>query len=126
VLSPARRSIAVTGVVQGVGFRPFVHSLASRLGLSGFVLNRAGSVMIEVEGETPAVDAFVGELRASPPPLAHIAEIVCGELEPRGGSEFRIEPSEAREAGAVQVSPDVTTCSDCLRELADPADRRYC
>ena len=70
-----RRAIAVTGIVQGVGFRPFVHDLANRLGLIGFVRNQSGSVLIEVEGEPDSLDRFVGELTASPPPLARIDDV---------------------------------------------------
>ncbi|MCA1828413.1 MAG: carbamoyltransferase HypF [Myxococcales bacterium] len=120
-----RTAIEVSGVVQGVGFRPFVHSLASRFGLGGFVRNCTGRVVIEVEGDAPAVDAFVGELRERPPPLARIEAIAWGEVQSRGESEFHIEPSEAREGGAVFISPDVATCADCLRELDDPDDRRF-
>src|SRR5207253_6620775 len=106
MLSPARRSIAVTGVVQGVGFRPYVHSLASRLGLSGFVRNRAGGVIIEVEGAADALDRFVSELRGRPPPLARIEELSCEERQPRGEAGFRIDPSESRPGGTAFISPD--------------------
>src|SRR5438105_1199750 len=125
MLSPARRSIAVTGVVQGVGFRPFVHSLASRLGLAGFVRNRAGGVIIEVEGAADALDRFVIELRGRPPPLARIEELCCEDKQPRGEAGFRIDASESRPGGTVFISPDVATCPDCLRELDDPGDRRH-
>src|SRR5438128_6403720 len=125
MLSPARRSIAVTGVVQGVGFRPFVHSLASRLGLRGFVRNRAGGVIIEVEGAADALDRFVIELRGRPPPLARIEELSCEDKQPRGEAGFRIDASESRPGGTVFISPDVATCPDCLRELDDPGDRRH-
>ena len=125
MLSSARRSIAVTGVVQGVGFRPYVHSLASRLGLAGFVRNRTGEVIIEVEGAADALDRFVSELRGRPPPLARIEELRCEERQPRGEAGFRIDPSESHQGGTVFISPDVATCPDCLRELDDPADRRH-
>src|SRR5438132_697254 len=125
MLSPARRSIAVTGVVQGVGFRPFVHSLASRLGLAGFVRNRAGGVIIEVEGAADALDRFVIELRGRPPPLARIEELCCEDKQPRGEAGFRIDASESRPGGTVFISPDVATCPDCLRELDDPGDHRH-
>src|SRR5439155_477286 len=125
MLSPARRSIAVTGVVQGAGFRPYVHSLASRLGLSGFVRNRAGGVIIEVEGAADALDRFVSELRGRPPPLAQIEELSCEERQPRGDAGFRIDASESRPGGTAFISPDVATCPDCLRELDDPGDRRH-
>jgi len=125
----ARRAITVSGTVQGVGFRPYVHGLASRFGLTGFVLNRTGEVIIEAEGPAASLDAFVAEIGRRPPPLARIDEVRC---EPRalvGDRSFRIEPSESgRESGPkrdVVLPPDVATCDDCLRELFDPADRRY-
>src|SRR5258706_13657295 len=121
----ARRSIAVEGVVQGVGFRPFVHGLASRLGLGGFVCNRAGGVLIEVEGESQALERFLEEVRQRPPPLARIEEITWVESPPRGEARFHIEESSAEPGGAVQISPDVATCEDCLREMLDPGDRRF-
>jgi hydrogenase maturation protein HypF len=121
----ARRSIAVEGVVQGVGFRPFVHGLASRLGLGGFVCNRAGGVLIEVEGESQALERFLEEVRQRPPPLARIEEITWLESPPRGEARFHIEESSAEPGGAVQISPDVATCEDCLREMLDPGDRRF-
>src|SRR5882724_7183249 len=120
-----RRSIAVEGVVQGVGFRPFVHGLASRLGLAGSVRNRAGGVLIEVEGERAALEQFLEEVRLRPPALARVDEVICSEQSPRGDHAFRIEDSEPQGPGAVVISPDVATCDDCLRELRDPADRRF-
>src|SRR2546423_12556486 len=120
-----RRSIAVEGVVQGVGFRPFVHGLASRLGLGGFVCNRAGGVLIEVEGENEALEQFLEEVRRGPPPLARIEEITWLESPPRGEERFHIEESTAAAGGAVRISPDVATCDQCLREMLDPADRRF-
>src|SRR5581483_6773192 len=119
-----RRAISVHGIVQGVGFRPFVHGLARRLGLRGFVRNRAGSVLIEVEGEPPRLDHFLRELATRPPPLAQIDQVSWQPQAPRGDVKFHIEASEAG-ADAVFISPDVATCADCLAELFDPADRRY-
>jgi hydrogenase maturation protein HypF len=120
----ARRSIEVTGVVQGVGFRPFVHGVASRLGLGGCVRNRAGTVHIEVEGAREALDRFLDELRSKPPSLARIDDLRVGEEPPRGESEFRIEDSDDG-AGEAMIPADAATCEDCLRELQDPADRRH-
>ncbi len=120
-----RRAIAVHGVVQGVGFRPFVHSLASRLELSGFVKNRAGSVLIEVEGDAPALDHFLTELATKPPPLARIDHLTWERRPLQGDRPFRIQPSEVDSPGPIFVSADVATCADCLAELFDPADRRY-
>jgi hydrogenase maturation protein HypF len=120
-----RRAIAIHGIVQGVGFRPFVHSLATRLHLRGLVRNRTGGVWIEVEGEAASLDHFLAELAASPPPLARIERLAWERQPPRGDPRFRIEASEADAAGPVFVSPDVATCADCLAELFDPADRHY-
>jgi len=120
-----RRIIAVHGVVQGVGFRPFVYGLAHRLDLHGFVKNQTGSVLIEVEGDTPSLDHFLTELAGKPPPLARIDSLTWECQQPRGASSFRIEPSEADAAGSIFVSPDVCTCADCLGDLFDPLDRRY-
>jgi hydrogenase maturation protein HypF len=120
-----RRAISVHGVIQGVGFRPFVYGLASRLQLSGFVKNQTGGVLIEVEGEGRSLDEFLNELSHHPPPLARIDRVQWERQEPRGEGEFRIAPSEAGTASPVFISPDVATCDVCLAELRNPADRRY-
>ena len=119
-----RRSIKVTGIVQGVGFRPFVFDLCKKLGLSGFVRNEAGGVLIEVEGECRSIDRFMSELTSNPPPLARIDQIQTLAEIPTGDRGFRIDASRVDSAGQVFISPDVATCDDCLRELFDPADRR--
>jgi hydrogenase maturation protein HypF len=117
-----RLRLEVTGAVQGVGFRPTVWRLARELGLAGFVRNSSAGVEIEVEGQRAA--EFAGALRAAPPPLARIAALAVSVVPARGDAGFRILPS--REAGAsTDLSPDIATCPDCLRELADPADRRH-
>jgi hydrogenase maturation protein HypF len=120
-----RRAISVQGIVQGVGFRPFVYSLAARLGLHGFVQNRTGTVLIEVEGETSVLDRFLTELSTLAPPLAQIDDIHWSAQSPRGDADFRIQPSEAGAAGQIFISPDIATCPDCLAELVDPTDPRY-
>ena len=124
-----RRAIAVSGIVQGVGFRPYVYGLASRLHLNGFIKNLTGGVLIEVEGEPGTLDDFLTELTAQPPPLAQIDAVHWSSRRPSGERSFRIEPSEADAAGAgagtVLIAPDVATCDDCLAELFDPRDRRY-
>ncbi len=120
-----RRAITVEGTVQGVGFRPFVYSLACRLELVGYVKNQAGRVFIEVQGESATLDRFLAELEASPPPLSRI-ETVAWEPRPTAqDSDFRIETSDGNAAGSIFISPDVATCDDCLAELLDPGDRRY-
>jgi hydrogenase maturation protein HypF len=120
-----RRAIEVRGIVQGVGFRPFVYGLAARHRLAGFVLNRAGAVVIEVEGDEPALDRFLAELAEQPPPLASIEAVSWNARPPRGEREFRIESSEHGDADDVFISPDAATCGDCLAELFDPANRRF-
>ena len=120
-----RLRLTISGIVQGVGFRPFLHRLANRLELGGWVRNTAGGVELELEGSGAALEAFQKALRDSPPPLAVIEEIRCEALEkPRGDTTFSILPSEAGE-GATLVSPDLAPCPACLSELADPRDRRY-
>src|ERR671936_1195016 len=119
-----RRQFRVGGIVQGVGFRPFVYSLARRHGLGGFVLNDGEGVVIEVEGVPEQLDAFVLDLREKAPALARIDSLVARPLAARGEREFAIAASEETGRSAL-IPPDVATCDDCLRELFDPADRRY-
>ena len=119
-----RRRFRVRGVVQGVGFRPFVYRLARRHGLTGFVLNDGAGVVIEAEGETPALEAFAESLRGEAPPLANVQTVEVTHLPSRGDAVFAIARSAAAGAGAA-VPPDIATCGECLRELFDPADRRY-
>jgi hydrogenase maturation protein HypF len=119
-----RHRYTVTGVVQGVGFRPFVHRIAAELGLSGFVGNAAGEVFVEVQGGADTVDAFAERLVAQAPPLARIAA-VADEARPLGAEAgFAIVPSRDG-AGVTPIPPDVALCGDCLHELFDPGDRRY-
>jgi len=119
-----RRAFVVRGIVQGVGFRPFVYGIAREHALGGFVLNDGEGVVIEVEGEASAVERFAQALVDGAPPLAQIDDVHTRSLEPRGETEFRIRASEARGSSAL-IPADVATCDDCLRELFDPADRRY-
>lgn len=120
----ARRRLRVTGVVQGVGFRPFVYNLASRLGLTGFVGNDTDGVFAEVEGDPAALDAFLRAVTEDAPPLAVVAEVHHEDLPPHGDVGFRIVDS-APGTGRTLVSPDLRTCDDCLAELRDPEDRRH-
>jgi len=121
----ARRQIRIRGVVQGVGFRPFVYNLARRMGLAGYVLNSSAGVVAEVEGAPAALDRFVESLRSEAPPLARIEEILVAEIDPLDERGFEIRESQAQEGEFVLVSPDVATCPDCLRDFTDPANRRY-
>jgi hydrogenase maturation protein HypF len=121
------RAIEVRGVVQGVGFRPFVWRLADELGLDGRVVNRAGQVEIEVAGPADAVEAFARRLATDAPPRARVEAVEVREtgrsIEP--GAGFTIDESEAVASTERLFPPDIATCDDCLRELFDPADRRY-
>ncbi|MDT0541673.1 MULTISPECIES: carbamoyltransferase HypF [Streptomyces] len=121
---PVRRLVAVGGVVQGVGFRPFVHALATELGLSGQVANGPAGARIEIEGGADAVAAFRHRLTADAPPLAEIVSVSISELPPTGRTGFVIVPSTTGR-GRTLVPPDSATCESCLTELADPADRRH-
>jgi hydrogenase maturation protein HypF len=119
-----RTEVRVEGTVQGVGFRPFVHGLATGLGLAGLVGNDAAGVFIEVEGDAGTVERFLSGLR-EPPPLAVVERISTRSLSPEGHSGFSIVGSDASGRRRALVSADSATCADCLRELRDPADRRY-
>lgn len=122
---PTRLRVRVEGIVQGVGFRPFVYGLAGELGLSGWVSNDTHGVIIEVEGRGGAVWSFRERLAAEAPPLAVIDAISHDRLEPVGDATFEIRQSQRTGRRQTLVSPDVGTCDDCLRELWDPSDRRY-
>lgn len=121
----ARQRVTVEGIVQGVGFRPFVYSLASSLGLGGFVLNESNGVVIEVEGTPARLEAFETGLRDAPPPLARIDRINVEAVTPQNASGFTIAVSRTAAARNTLIAPDAATCDNCLRELLDPADRRY-
>lgn len=120
-----RAAIEVRGVVQGVGFRPFVHALAARHQLVGFVRNRDGVVEVEVEGPHAAVDGFLRRLRIDAPPLARIEDVIHCERAPLGDREFRIVESAATAAAPAIVPPDVAACDACIAEVFDPRARRY-
>ncbi|MFJ2902582.1 carbamoyltransferase HypF [Streptomyces sp. NPDC087212] len=120
-----RRLFEVRGVVQGVGFRPFVYVTASGLGLTGSVGNTGAGVVVEVEGPPEAVTEFGRLVRAEPPPLAVVESVTVTELAPAGGSGFTIEDSSVSGRVRTLVSPDIATCDDCLAELRDPGDRRH-
>jgi len=125
VTSRVRTGIRVEGIVQGVGFRPFAHALARRFALAGLVGNDARGVFCEIEGDPAAVAGFLAALTREAPPLAMIERVETRELTPTGGTEFDIVPSEEGGDRQALISPDTATCADCLRELFDPADRRY-
>jgi hydrogenase maturation protein HypF len=122
--------IHVTGVVQGVGFRPFVYNLATELGISGWVLNSSAGVEIEAVGSPHVLDEFAERLRSEAPPLSRIERVTISDVpisraEYPTSNTFVIRHSEARPGEFQPISPDVAICDDCLRELFDPGDRRY-
>jgi hydrogenase maturation protein HypF len=119
------RRLLVNGIVQGVGFRPFVYQLARRHGLTGEVANTSTGVSIHVEGPVDRLNAFQDDISANPPPLAHVIEVVSRPEASLACTEFRIVHSRANASMSTLISPDVTVCDDCVRELFDPADRRY-
>jgi hydrogenase maturation protein HypF len=125
VAQPIRTAIRVEGIVQGVGFRPFVYALATGLGLSGFVGNDVDGVFVEVEGPSGAVTEFLRQLERDPPPLARIERVTATAVTPTGETSFAIAASGPPGPRRTLVSADTATCQDCLRELDDPADRRF-
>ncbi|HTS50254.1 MAG TPA: carbamoyltransferase HypF [Bryobacteraceae bacterium] len=123
--SIARRQIHIRGVVQGVGFRPFVFNLAQRLRLSGYVLNSSAGVVIEAEGSETELDQFVRALNRDAPPLAQIEDLAVTILGPAGYTSFVIRESLDEPGKLVPVSPDVATCDDCMRDFRTPSNRRH-
>ena len=119
-----RRRVQVTGLVQGVGFRPFVWREATALGLTGWVGNDDAGVLLEAEGPLPAVEALLAALRR-PPPLARVHSVGTTDLPPTGGRDFTVTASTSTGAARTLVAPDTATCDACLAELADPRDRRH-
>jgi len=115
----------VQGVVQGVGFRPFVYRLAMEERLAGFIGNDTDGVIIELEGLPAGIEAFLSRLTSETPPLARIDSIATADLQPTGETTFRIIASEVLGRVSTGIPADAATCSDCLRELLDPSDRRY-
>lgn len=117
--------VKVRGIVQGVGFRPFVYQLANRLNLKGWVRNTTAGVDIQLDGSQDALQNFVQSLRVEAPPLSHIDEIQVKRSSVNGFKEFAIQESRDIAEAFQPISPDVAICSDCLRELFDPNDRHF-
>ena len=111
--------------MQGVGFRPFIFRLAHSNTLAGWVLNGEEGVEIHLEGAEPAVDAFIRDLQAQPPPAARITSLDVRFAEPAGFKDFSIRESQSRARPSTRISPDLPVCEECLRELFDPSDPRY-
>ncbi|MCE5261915.1 MAG: carbamoyltransferase HypF [Deltaproteobacteria bacterium] len=122
-----RKRFLFEGIVQGVGFRPFIWRLANRNGLVGFVQNRSDGVAAEVEGPAGSVEAFLAEVKGELPPLADLVRITQSELAVKNSAEegFTIAQSDATAPRNTHISPDAATCEECIAELFDPADRRF-
>ncbi len=120
-----RLRIFVTGIVQGVGFRPFIYRLATREGLSGYVLNNSRGVEIEVEGPLQGVSHFVSSIVQEKPPQSRIDTISAHFTDIKNEERFTIRTSSSLEEKTALISPDIGICTDCLNELMDRADRRY-
>lgn len=123
--SVQRLRLLVNGIVQGVGFRPFVYNLAQRLNLSGFVSNSSRGVIIEIEGSENHIGQFLHDLQNQLPPLAEITGIRQQSLNPQFTEGFAIQPSQADRDNQTLIAPDMAICPDCLQELFDPQNRRY-
>jgi len=121
----ARQQLQVTGIVQGVGFRPFVYRLARRHHLSGWVCNTSRWVEIEIEGPPAALDAFISRLQQEAPILARIEAVISKKTRPQGGAGFAIRESRPLAAAEALIPADAATCDDCLADIADPHNRRY-
>src|SRR5262245_6637569 len=122
----ARMQILVRGIVQGVGFRPFIFSQAHSRSLRGTVLNNTSGVLIDVEGEASAINQFVEQIKLNPPPRSIVDAVECiDSLPPANYQDFSIVDSDSRGDLFVPVSADLATCDDCLKELFEPGNRRY-
>ena len=119
------KRICIGGVVQGVGFRPFVYRLAQRFRIRGLIFNTSSGVVIEAEGDEPSLREFVQTLQAEPPPLARLEEVSVVELPPASFETFEIAQSTPELGGFAFVPADTAVCDECYREVMDPADRRY-
>ena len=121
-----RLHMEIRGIVQGVGFRPFVHRLVTEYGLNGYIKNTSSGVELELEGERQALESFAAALPVRAPKLAVIEEIRPRYLEETVGYRgFAIRKSKTEAFRNTLISPDICICDDCLRELRDPGDRRY-
>lgn len=121
----SRVRIVLQGVVQGVGFRPFVYSLANEMNITGWVNNSSIGLCIEAESEKPVLDIFIARLHAEKPKLSHIYTEETTFLDPLGYSGFTIQESDDRLEPTVLILPDIATCDECLKEMSDPSNRRY-
>jgi hydrogenase maturation protein HypF len=124
-MPPLRKAIEVSGIVQGVGFRPFIYRLANQCALVGFIANTPSGVSIEVEGSPEKIDEFLQRLPKEVPPLAKLTALNHREIDLQGEQSFRIISTRLDRPAKTLISPDIAVCDDCLRELANPRDRRF-
>ena len=122
----SRIKISIRGAVQGIGFRPFIYRIAKELQLTGFVLNNSTGVHIEAEGGETAIRTFLLRIEKEKPALAIITSLEYSILDPIGYTEFTIKKSEDSNDVSALILPDISVCDDCLNEMLDPHDRRYC
>jgi hydrogenase maturation protein HypF len=125
VASIARLRVKVRGVVQGVGFRPFVYRLAHRYKLNGWVRNTSGNVTIEIEGQEANINQFLASLKSEAPPVARIQDIATETIAVKGDAGFSILESRAKAGEYQSISGDIATCTECLKEIFNPDNRRY-
>ncbi len=119
------KRLEINGIVQGVGFRPFIYQLAKQHGLNGEVANTATGVTLVLEGPEPRIQQFIDDLPRRKPPLAHIVDVVDQPVPVSGFTSFAIVKSRSSATRATLISPDVMVCADCLAEMRDPSDRRF-
>ncbi len=119
------RRVLIRGIVQGVGFRPFVFRAATRHGVCGWVLNGAAGVEVHAEGAAERIAAFLDELQSEPPAAARISHFDVSRVTPEGAASFQIRASHRDETPTALISPDLAVCADCLREVQDSGDRRH-
>lgn len=117
--------LTVEGIVQGVGFRPFIYNLASSFSLNGWVNNNSEGVYVDVEGSESSISEFIKKVKSNPPPLARIENIKVEEMPLANYSQFVIKKSEVTEEKITLISPDMATCKDCINDIHDPNNRRY-
>lgn len=120
-----RYTIKINGIVQGVGFRPFIYNLAIKYNLGGFVRNDSHGVEIDVQGENDSLNSFIRHIKVNPPPLAKIYEFFYNEQNPHTVRGFQIIESNSDIFNTTSISPDISICLDCLKELSDPDNRRF-
>jgi hydrogenase maturation protein HypF len=120
-----RYVIKVSGVVQGVGFRPFIYQLATEYGVNGWVRNTSGYVEIDVEGQPASIDSFINDISLKAPPAACVEKVAVQKGEPVGYTRFEILQSQSHKDEYQLISPDLSTCHECVSEIMDPGNRRY-